>query len=131
MNSRILIDSFLHAEYVRQSCNLTILSSSPLSPPIDLQTTSESEFNVVPTTNDGSQLAEMDVWDVIVLGDGGVGKTALIVQVSDSTPTASSDVPQFTLNCWLGELLPLGRHPTAEPIAFHRGNVVRISHCGC
>lgn len=48
----------------------------------------------------------MDSWRVAVLGDGGVGKTALAVQVRvPSTPKATPDLPpQFTLNCFVGEL---------------------------
>ncbi|KAF8153611.1 P-loop containing nucleoside triphosphate hydrolase protein [Mycena galopus ATCC 62051] len=43
----------------------------------------------------------MDEWDVVLLGDGGVGKTALVSQASNSIQTASSDIPQFALNCWV------------------------------
>ena len=51
----------------------------------------------------------MDSWRVAVLGDGGVGKTALAVQVS-SRPfvfllvLTSGFRVQFTLNCFVGEL---------------------------
>lgn len=49
----------------------------------------------------------MDSWRVAVLGDGGVGKTALAVQVSAlvllSIRGCCIDVPQFTLNCFVGE----------------------------
>ncbi|KAF8180240.1 P-loop containing nucleoside triphosphate hydrolase protein, partial [Mycena galopus ATCC 62051] len=31
----------------------------------------------------------------------GVGKTALVTQASNSIQTASSDIPQFALNCWV------------------------------
>lgn len=48
----------------------------------------------------------MDNWRVAVLGDGGVGKTALAVQVPNFPPSFStlfcSFSLQFTLNCFVG-----------------------------
>jgi GTPase SAR1 family protein len=49
----------------------------------------------------------MDNWRVAVLGDGGVGKTALAVQVCLSSLQAQFMClipPQFTLNCFVGKL---------------------------
>ena len=48
----------------------------------------------------------MDNWRVAVLGDGGVGKTALAVQVSTLVYLNASvaHLPKFTLNCFVGEL---------------------------
>ncbi len=48
----------------------------------------------------------MDNWRVAVLGDGGVGKTALAVQVSTLVccPALVAHLPKFTLNCFVGEL---------------------------
>jgi anion-transporting ArsA/GET3 family ATPase len=51
----------------------------------------------------------MDNWRVAVLGDGGVGKTALAVQVSASSQSyliTPAHQPQFTLNCFVGEQYP-------------------------
>ena len=52
---------------------------------------------------------EMDNWRVAVLGDGGVGKTALAVQVRPHLlPRSPSMIPtphQFTLNCFVGQLI--------------------------
>ncbi len=47
----------------------------------------------------------MDNWRVAVLGDGGVGKTALAVQVCKvlhHTVRSLILVRQFTLNCFVG-----------------------------
>jgi hypothetical protein len=61
----------------------------------------------------------MDCWRVAVLGDGGVGKTALAVQVRKPFPSppivlALPDLQalQFTLNCFVGES---HRPPTRFP----------------
>lgn len=50
---------------------------------------------------------EMDNWRVAVLGDGGVGKTALAVQVSSLGHLGVQRITgfQFTLNCFVGKLL--------------------------
>ena len=52
---------------------------------------------------------EMDSWRVVVLGDGGVGKTALAVQVCPQliprSPTMILTPHQFTLNCFVGQLI--------------------------
>lgn len=50
----------------------------------------------------------MDSWRVAVLGDGGVGKTALAVQVSTFPRiplTVLTQGRQFTLNCFVGKQL--------------------------
>jgi GTPase SAR1 family protein len=47
----------------------------------------------------------MDKWRVAVLGDGGVGKTALAVQVRSQAFCNSPGLTlllQFTLNCFVG-----------------------------
>ena len=49
----------------------------------------------------------MDNWRVAVLGDGGVGKTALAVQVSGLSffpPTGDNISVKFTLNCFVGKI---------------------------
>jgi RecA-family ATPase len=48
----------------------------------------------------------MDTWRVVVLGDGGVGKSALAIQVG-VTLVSPATYPliwgwQFTLNCFVG-----------------------------
>lgn len=69
----------------------------------------------------------MDNWRVAVLGDGGVGKTALAVQVSPPLPSRLLALisRQFTLNCFVGKQPPpqtaswrADRRPSSSP---HRG----------
>lgn len=70
----------------------------------------------------------MDQWRVTVLGDGGVGKTALAVQVSwpphsECYCTNHSDLFyhfQFTLNCFIGQYPPAFQNGvTATHFSFH------------
>jgi hypothetical protein len=70
----------------------------------------------------------MDSWRVAVLGDGGVGKTALAVQVRlyyalcISAPLMAA--PQFTLSCFVGKP-HLGVAPDLGLIPMSAFRVVR------
>lgn len=62
----------------------------------------------------------MDSWRVAVLGDGGVGKTALAVQVRASSllgRTVILTITQFTLNCFVGTFNPIEHTATPFSIA--------------
>ena len=79
----------LHPRFPHAEVGIPIGSSSPLASPCSAH---------LP--------ADMDSWRVAVLGDGGVGKTALAVQVRTLFPLSyslSSRTTQFTLNCFVGE----------------------------
>ena len=65
-----------------------------------------SNGTVAALNNSAINTNNMDHWRVAVLGDGGVGKTALAVQVCHSHPIfllLCSPFTQFTLNCFVGE----------------------------
>ena len=77
----------------------------------------------------------MDQWTVAVLGDGGVGKTALAVQVSppessdarDLTSPSSHSIASLVSRC--GPQL-VQFEVELEPSVLHRGMMVRAAISG-